>query len=89
MRRLALWVVLTACLPLACAGRSTGPALRNVRIALSTDAITWLPIHLARTLDTTKRKDCRWLSRMFRDSVRQWRRCSAAAWMSPEPAACW
>ena len=50
MRRLALGVVLTACLPLACAGRSTGPALRNVRMALSTDAITWLPIHLARTL---------------------------------------
>ena len=42
MRRLALGVVLTACLPLACAGRSTGPALRNVRMALSTDAITWL-----------------------------------------------
>ena len=50
MRRLALWVALMACLPLACSGRSTGPALRTVRIALSTDAITWLPIHLARTL---------------------------------------
>lgn len=50
MRRLALWVTLVAGGLTGCTGTNRGPALREVRIALSTDAITWLPVHLARTL---------------------------------------
>ena len=33
-----------------CTSRSSGPAVKTVRIALSRDAITWLPVHLAQAL---------------------------------------
>jgi NitT/TauT family transport system substrate-binding protein len=42
-----LWVSFAAAASLACSHRSSGRALREVRVALSVDPITWLPIRLA------------------------------------------
>jgi NitT/TauT family transport system substrate-binding protein len=49
-RRVALFFVIAACLLPGCNRSSSGPALQTVRLALSRDAITWLPVLLAQKL---------------------------------------
>jgi hypothetical protein len=45
-----LWVCCAVATLLSCNHRSSGPPLREVRVALSVDPITWLPIRLAQSL---------------------------------------
>lgn len=76
--RLLIIVAVAAALQ-GCGGSSANPSTREIRIALTRDAITWLPVHLAQSLGYIQQEGLTLLVSDVAGMSRPPRRCSVEA----------